>query len=121
MPIVLDPSNEDNRVNEKSSAFITITFKDRTDQLVTPTAAIWSLTNSAGTAINSRSEIAIGSLATSVEVVISGDDLAISDGFTGNSEKRIFTVEAVYDSDIANDLPLKESLVFYVDNLVAIT
>jgi hypothetical protein len=102
---------------EKSSYFITCSFKDEDGQPVTPTAAKWSLTNTAGTIINSRDEVAM-SLATQVTVALSGLDLAISG--SGQRETRVFTVQATYTSD-AVDYPLKDSLKFPVYNLVGIT
>ena len=121
MPITLNPSNDVNRAREESSFMITINFTDRNGQPVTPKTGTWTLTDENGTIINSRDAEDISGLDTSVEIVLSGNDLAISADFTGVSEKRIFTVKATYDSDLANDLPLNESLIFYVDNLVAIT
>jgi len=54
-------------------------------------------------------------------VALSGDDLALSAGFAGNAEKRIFTVEATYNSDLGVGLPLRDQLEFPVFNLGAIT
>jgi hypothetical protein len=106
---------------EKSSGSIIIRFRDRDNQPVAPVSATWTLTDNDGDVINSREDVAISSPATQEEILISGDDLAISAGFSGTAEKRIFTVEAIYNSDLGNDLPLKEQAVFYVDALVAVS
>jgi len=55
-----------------------------------------------------------------MQVVLSGDDLALSAGFTGDSEKRVFTFEGTYDSALGTDLPLRDQLVFPVFNLAAV-
>lgn len=106
---------------EKSSGSVLVRFRDRNDQPITPTSAKYTITDDAGNVINNKEDIAISSLATQVELLLSGDDLAISSGFAGVSEERILTIEATYDSDLGNDLPLNEQAIFYVDQLIAIT
>jgi len=106
---------------EKSTYIVTLTFKDEDNDPVTPATGTWTLTDEDGTVINSREDVAIGSLDTSVDVVLSADDLAVSSGFTGVSEKRIFTFEGTYNSDLGVGLPLKDQLIFPVYNLGAIT
>ena len=59
--------------------------------------------------------------AVNVNIVLSGLDLAISAGITSDAEARILTVEAVYNSTYGSNLPLKDSVKFYINNLVAIT
>lgn len=108
------------RLAEKSTGVFTCAFKDEDGQAITPTSATWTLTDTAGEVVNSRDEVAIVSLATSVDIVLSGDDLAISDGFEGSAEERILTVEAVYDSDLGSDLPVKAECRFFIDSLVAV-
>lgn len=105
---------------EESSGSIIIRFRDRDDQPVQPTSATWTLTETDGTVINNREDVSIGTPATQEEILISGDDLALSSGFSGKAEEKIFTVEAVYDSDLGSDLPLNEQCTFYVDALVAV-
>jgi predicted NAD/FAD-dependent oxidoreductase len=105
---------------EESSGCVTIRFRDRDDQPVTPNGANWTLTDEDGAVINSRENILISSPATQEEILLQGNDLAISSGFSGTAEKRIFTVQASYDSDLGNGLPLNDQLVFYVDALIAV-
>ncbi len=104
---------------EKSSYFVTVSFKDEDGVAVVPKSATWTLTTEDGTVVNSRDEFSI-SPASEVTIVLSGDDLALSTGFSGNAENRVLTIEAVYDSDLANDLPLRDQLIFPVYNLLAI-
>ena len=105
---------------EESSGSILIRFRDRDDQPVQPTSATWTLTEEDGTVINSREDVIISSPATQEEILLSGDDLALSNGFIGTAEAKIFTVEAVYTSDLGSGLPLTEQCTFYVDALVAV-
>ena len=106
---------------EKSTYVVTLSFFDEDNDAVTPATGTWTLTDADGTVINSREDVVISSLDTSVDVVLSGDDLAVSSGFSGISEKRIFTFEGTYNSDLGVGLPLKDQLVFPVYNLGAIT
>ena len=106
---------------EKSTYIVTLTFTDEDNDPVTPATGTWTLTDEDGTVINSREDEVISSLDTSVDVVLSGDDLAVSDGFTGKSEWRIFTFEGTYNSDLGVGLPLRDQLKFPVYNLGAIT
>jgi hypothetical protein len=66
---------------EESSGCVTIRFRDRDDQPVTPNGANWTLTDEDGAVINSRENILISSPATQEEILLQGDDLAISSGF----------------------------------------
>lgn len=103
---------------EKSSYFVTCSFRDEDDQPVTPTVAKWSLTDTAGGAVNGRTNVAIASPATQNVIVLSGLDLAISG--TGQREDRVLTVQATYTSGATN-YPLNDSLKFPVYNLVGVT
>ena len=106
---------------EKSTFIVTLTFKDENNDPVTPATGTWTLTDEDGTVINSRENVVISSLDTSVDVVLSGDDLAVSSEFGGISEMRIFTFEGTYNSDLGSGLPLRDQLTFPVFNLGAVT
>lgn len=101
-------------VNEKSSMCISITFYDEDGNEVTPDTATWTLTDRDGNVINSRLDVAI-TPATTVEISVTGDDLQIVDQ-TKKREKRIFLIEWEKDSK-----PTKQTLEFWVKNLVAVT
>ncbi len=47
--------------------------------------------------------------------------LSFISGETGDVALRRFLVEAVYDSDLGSDLPMKESVAFSIRNLKHIT
>lgn len=50
-----------------------------------------------------------------MDIVLHGDDLLRADGKT-----RKLLVEAVYDSDEGDDLPLKDELTFQIYNLAGL-
>lgn len=106
---------------EQSTIFITLAYLDENDNPVTPKTGTWTWTDEDGTPINNREDETISGLSTENTIVLSGDDLALSDGFTGISEKRFFLFEGTYDSDLGSDLPLKDQLEIPVYNLKAIT
>ena len=100
---------------EKSTYIITAAFTDEDGAAVIPDSIAWTLTDSSGNVVNSRSSVAVAVPAASINIVLSGADLAIQRaGILG----RILTIEAVYDSSLANDLPLKDEIHFEILPLV---
>ena len=55
--------------------------------------------------------------ASTVNVVLSGDDLALED----HGPRRILTVLALYDSPHGDDLPMRARAVFNIDDLIAVS
>lgn len=109
---------------EKSTFIIDVSFTDENDEATTPTAMVWSLTTTTGTIINSRDQVAVdpGDLASTISIVLSGDDLAMQSGETSyRFVKRLFIVEATYNSDLGNDLPINDDAEFTLKNLNVIT
>jgi len=103
---------------EESTYIITASFIDEDDNTVVPKSATWSLTDTSGTVINSRQNVVISSLAASVDIVLSGDDLIVDNN---RNTTRILTIKAVYDSNSGSDLPLNDEIYFNIENLVYIT
>ena len=103
---------------EEGTAVVTIAFKDEDGSAVTPSAATWTLTDGDGTVINSRNQVAIGSLAASVNVVLKGDDLSLA---AGSGTTRKFLVEYTYTSNLGSGLPGKAQLIFSIEDLAAVT
>ena len=100
--------------NEKSTFVITVAFTDEDgDPVIPKTGLNWSLTDLNGAAVNSKTAVAITPAAT-VNIVLSGADLALTDG---RDTYRILTVEGTYDSLLGNSLPLKDSVRFLIKNL----
>jgi len=113
---------------EKSTFVISVALLDEGGDPVTPNTMTWTLTDSVGTAINSRTDIDYetdngtgsgGSLGATNYIVLNGDDLAIQG--VGTQELRILTAEGTYDSSNGTDLPFRERCIFYVENLVAVS
>lgn len=110
------------KAQEESTYIITCAFTDEDDNAVTPDSIEWTLTDSSGTVINEREQVEILVPAASVDIVLSGDDLQILATEAARTEvNRRFIVEAVYDSDASNDLPLKAEMAFVVENLTYVT
>ena len=101
---------------EESTFVVTAAFTDEDAVAVVPKTAVWTLSDKDGTVINGRLDVTISPLAASVDIVLSGDDLAIADGKT-----RKLTIKATYDSDAGTDLPLNDELSFQIQRLVGVT
>lgn len=114
------PTTLSTRAIEKSTYIITAAFADADGDAVIPTTITWKLTTDSGTVINSRTGVSVAVPAASNDIVLSGLDLAVQTGETGDV-RRILTVEAVYSADEGASLPLKDEATFIVINLSNIT
>lgn len=103
---------------ERSTFVITVSFTNEDGDPVIPSAATWKLTERDGTVVNSRTAVTISPLAASVDIVLSGADLALSDL---RKRYRMVTVEFTYSSALGAGLPGKEQIGFYIDNLGAVS
>jgi hypothetical protein len=102
---------------EESSCVARVTFFDMSSPpaAVTPDSVTYTLTDTAGTVINSVLDTAISAAAT-VNIVLSGDDLNLTEGV---GKKRRLLVEYVYDSTYGNNLPGKEEIEFEIAEVAA--
>lgn len=100
---------------DKSTYVINLAFEDEDGNAVIPDSIAWTLTDDAGTVINSRTSVAVAVPAASVDIVLSGNDLKYSDG-----RHRVLTVQAVYDSNLGSDLPLKDEVKFEIADLLIV-
>lgn len=103
---------------EESTLIINAAFKDEDGNAEDVKTLTWTLTDKDGTIINTREQIAVVTPSSTEDIVLSGDDLSIVAGETAANVERRFLVEATYDSDLGDDLPLKDSCKFYIRNLV---
>lgn len=117
MPTVFTASSDE--AVEESTYIVTASFEDEDGNAVVPKTMSWSLTDKDSTIINSQEDIAIISLAASVDIVLKGDDLQITAG--KSKERRFLVLEGTYDSDAGADLPLKDQLEFRVVNIKKVT
>ena len=97
---------------EQSTYAVVVSFTDDASEAVSPDSGsiTWTLTDKAGNVINSRNGVAIAS-ATSITIVLSGDDLAVPERRTVT---RVLTVECTYSSDIGSNLPLEGEIEFKI-------
>ncbi len=105
---------------EKSTYVIEASFKDEDGTAVVPNSASWTLTDDAGTVIHARSGVVISPLAATVDIVLSGLDLAMQTGEVSRALRRL-TIEALYDSTLGTGLPVKEEFLFTVKDLLKVT
>ena len=125
-----------NASEEGTYAIDDIRFLDSQDTpvAVTPEAGsvTWCLTDKNGTIINSREDVAITS-ASSMTIVLSGDDLAISgnadkfetrDGVIIELYQRHVLVQGLVDTVIGTETldntPVTKEFIFYIENIVCL-
>ena len=115
--ILLGADGKDAEAVEESTIVITAAFTDEDGDAVIPTEATWTLTNDDGDVVDTRDGIEI-TPASSVTVVLKGDNLQILPGESGDRfATRRFLIEALYNSSLGTGLPLNESCTFPVRNL----
>ena len=103
---------------EKGTYVINAAFYDEDDNEVVPNSASWTLTDRQGNIINGREDVSITGLSTSVDVVLSGDDLKIIHG--QDEEERFFLVKYSYDSSLGSGLESYDEVSFLVKNFKAL-
>lgn len=103
---------------EKSTYMVIVSFFDEAEAAEDVKTMKWTLTDTGGNIINSREDVVVTDPGSVETIVLSGDDLAIIDAT--DDGKRLFTVEATYDSTLGNDLPLNGEANFTVVDLTAI-
>jgi hypothetical protein len=96
---------------ELSTYVVQVHFWDENGVAVAPSAITWSLKDEAQAVVNSRSAVVFSVPASSIDIPLSGNDLAVA-GYTG-SDRRL-QVNATYTS-VLGVLPIVESVWFTVD------
>lgn len=106
MQIILSPVAKNN-----STYIVLADFTDEDGNAVVPNTIQYSLTDQNGKIINSRDDVSV-TPASSISIVLSGDDILVTDGLT-----RLVTIEAVYNSaTYGNNLPLVDQAQFTIDD-----
>ena len=91
---------------------------DGTRSPVVPNAPlVWSLKDKDGGAVNAKTDIPL-SPAASVDVVLTGNDLALSDN---RPVRRFVTIVGTYNGVAGNNLPMIDEVSFQILNLVGVT
>ena len=103
---------------EQSTYVVPVTFRDENGTAIAPTSATWTLTNEYGIVVNSRADVAISPLAATVNIVLTGADLAMLGEL--DNRKRLLLVEATYSSSLGAGLNLREEIEFVVRALVGV-
>jgi hypothetical protein len=101
--------------NERSTGVVIAAFTDDAGTAVVPSSITWTLTDTFGTVVNSRSAVSVLTPAASVDIVLSGADLALPSNL---HTTRVLTIEAVYTSSAGTDLPLKEEATITIVDLL---
>jgi len=104
---------------EEGTYGVELTFTDEDGDALTPNALEWRLSTTDGTVVNSRSGVAILPTASTVTVVLSGDDLEILS--TQDNRLRRLTIVGTFDSSLGSNLPLHAECEFNICDLVGIT
>ncbi len=110
------PTNLDITANEQGTIVVRAAFTDEDGDAVVPASSVaWTLTDTSGNEIATGTE----SAAASVDIVLSGSNLALQTGESGTVE-RLILVETTYNSTLGNGLPLKKSGAFLIEDLAAV-
>lgn len=107
-------------VQEKSTCVVKVDFEDEDGDPVVPSAITWSLMTKAGTAINSRTAVAVAVPAATIYITLSNLDLAFQTGESG-SVVRFLLVQATYDGTYGSALPMKDTYKFLIEDLVGVS
>lgn len=100
---------------EKSTYIVAVSFMDSDGVAVSPKLASWTLKDEDGNIINSRDAIDIPTPSSEESIVLTGDDLVLSDT---SKPYRYLLIEAQYDSvTYGNDLFLREEAKFKINDL----
>ena len=105
--------------NERGTGYFSVEFRDSTKALITPKSAKYSVFDIDGNVVNNLEDINIfgtGPILSSGEVVLTGADLAVTDG----KNQLFFTVFIVFDSDRGTDLEETEQAKFIVNDFIGV-
>ncbi len=83
-------------VPERSAKTIAVAFYDESGSPITPTSATWTLTDGLGQLVNSRENVTIDSLSSSVNITPSGDDHIART--TRDENMRCLVIKSIYTS-----------------------
>lgn len=107
------------KANEGSTFIVQFQFfvrdADGVESSMVPNPGLsWTLSDENGTPVNSRLAVPIDPPASTIFVVLSGDDLALDANYPA---KRFLVVEGTFNSEYGLDLPFNHEVSFFIDNL----
>jgi hypothetical protein len=105
--------------NEQSTYMVDCVFTDEDGDPVTPNEITWTLTRTSGVVVNSRNAVPVATPASEITIILFGDDLKIFDGDSSPAKRKLL-VEALYNSDLGNDLPLRDEATIEITRLVGV-
>lgn len=100
---------------EKGTVVLTVGFLDEDKVAVVPSSITWHLTDINGITVNGLVDQSFTPPAEVIEIVLTGDDLAL--GGTPVGFTRVFSVTAPYNSTLGS-LVINEEARFDIENLV---
>ena len=106
------PTKLDEKAVESGTYAVTMAFTDDDGIAVSPSTLLWTLTDLNGTVMNSRENVEISSPSTTATITLSGDDLKI---INRAAPERILLVHGTYSSDLGVGLPIRESVIFVIE------
>ena len=96
---------------EKSTIVITASFHDEAGSPMIPSTISWSLLDDQGEIVNNREDVVVEP-STSIDIVLSGDDLDIKKNEI--AESRICVISGRYNSSYGTDLHYYDSVFFQI-------
>ena len=110
--------DQHSNARDRGSYIEQVDFTDESGAAVTPISATWSLTDGNGAIVNTRKDIAVTGLNSTVYIAMSGADLAYNPTGTRTDNERILVVKATYLSSLTGtQLPLNKAVKFAISDL----
>lgn len=105
---------------ERSAFIISAAFTNEDGEAMTPESLSWTLTDQKGNVINDREDVVVATPASSVAIVLSGDDLALQEGEAWRAS-RLVTLTGTYLSAVTGGvLPFADSVSFAIEDLTVV-
>lgn len=111
MPTILS-----SQPTQNGTYIVTISFIDENGDAFSPVTLFWSLVDINGDIVNNREDVEISNPTSEESIVLSGDDLAVTDEL---STRRIVLISGTYNSTLGNGLPLVDSVAFTIRRQVS--
>jgi hypothetical protein len=104
-------------VMERSTVSFALSFFDETSLAVAPNSVYWSLSDVAGSWVNSRQNVGISNPTASLYLTLSSMDLQVSSNCQMETESRRLLVSGNYNSNRGTGLSLNHLIKFDVTNI----